>query len=177
MARLFYSELPTDEQIQSYFKSESETQPTTTIDAISSYLVMRKLHSELENSLECYFSEYNLSSGRFIILQLLFQNQEGLMPSDLADKVGVTQATISGLINNLSKAGLLERLQHKQDGRSFVIKLTTQGIELMSKLQPDFYSKISSLMNSLTPEEQKAYSTLSKKLLVTVETLCKPKVQ
>lgn len=176
MAKLFYSQIPSEEQIQTYF-SPSQTDLTKTVESISTYLTIRKLQTELEDNLDTYFSQYNLSSGRFIILQLLFQNQAGLMPSDLAEKVGVTQATISGLINNLSKSGLLERIQHEQDGRAFVIKLTAQGHELLSKLQPDFYSKISKLMQTLTPEEQKLYSQLSQKLISAVDSLVPPKVQ
>lgn len=173
MAKLFFTQVPTVDEIQNYISNSGA--PSADGVSINSYLVMRKLQAELEDSLDCYFSDYNLSSGRFIILQLLYDSPQGLMPSDLAEKVGVTQATISGLINNLSKANLLERQQHHQDGRAFVIKLTEQGRELISKIQPDFFAKISSLMQTLTTEEQKLLNSISNKLLGKVSTLCSSK--
>lgn len=173
MAKLFFSQPPSAEQIKNSLSQElSSIDP----ESISSYLAMRKLHSQIDISLDSYFADYNLSSGRFILLLLLLENPNGLMPSDLAIRVGVTQATISGVINNLVKSNFVERQQHQQDGRAFVIKLTDHGQQLLSRLQPDFYSRISEFMNALSSEERKAFDVLSAKLLSKVSKIHEAKM-
>ncbi len=47
--------------------------------------------------------------------------------SDLSRHINVTRATISVLVNELIKAGIVESIKNKSDKRSFYIKLTERG--------------------------------------------------
>ena len=48
---------------------------------------------------------------------------------DLAAKMGVTTGTLTVMIDNLEKKGLVQRIQNPQDRRSYVIQLTDAGFE------------------------------------------------
>ena len=46
---------------------------------------------------------------------------------DLASKMGVTTGTLTVMIDNLEKKGLVQRIQNPEDRRSYVIRLTDTG--------------------------------------------------
>lgn len=58
----------------------------------------------------------------------------GAMPmKELASKVGVTTGTLTVLVDNLTKAKLVERVPHGTDRRSILVKLTEQGTKLFQE--------------------------------------------
>lgn len=48
---------------------------------------------------------------------------------ELGPVVGLSASSLSGLIDRMSLAGLLERIPAPADGRSFLVRLTEQGRE------------------------------------------------
>ena len=58
----------------------------------------------------------------------------GAMPmKELASKVGITTGTLTVLVDNLTKAKLVERVPHGTDRRSILVKLTEQGTKLFQE--------------------------------------------
>lgn len=78
----------------------------------------------------------------------------------MAQKVGVTQATISGLINSLEKAELVKREVHERDGRSFVIRLTEKGLKLFEAITPIYYGRVSQFWSSFDETEKRSLGLL-----------------
>lgn len=151
MAKLFLQTLPTHEELK---QSASELYPEIEADSIYTHLLFRKVATDLEAKLDNFFAQYELSPGRHTLLLILRKAPQGLMPSELAHKVGVTQATISGLINSLEKAELVARETHTKDGRAFVIKLTPKGHTLIKTIAPEYFSRISDFWSQF-PESEK----------------------
>ncbi|WP_295900540.1 MarR family winged helix-turn-helix transcriptional regulator [uncultured Bdellovibrio sp.] len=151
MAKLFIQNLPSKEE----FKAAA-TRLHEEVDSSALYtnLLFMKVATELENYLDGLLAPYNLSSGRFTLLYLLSDAPEGLMPSELSQRVGVTQATISGLINSLEKAELIKRELHQKDGRSFVIKLADKGEALIKEIFPQWAPKVAAFWNQVSLEER-----------------------
>ena len=86
-----------------------------------------------------------------------------MMPSELAQQCCVTQATISGLLNSLEKAGLTKRETHLSDRRSCIIVITENGKELVEKIRPEFFNCLNQLMDQFSDdEEQKMVSWLGR---------------
>jgi len=121
MAKLFLTTLPSQEELH---RLSCDIFPDAEPLSMYSNLLFRKVATDIEIQYDNFFSTYELSPGRFTLLMLLRKKPEGMMPSELAQSVGVTQATISGLINSLEKSELVVRESHEKDGRAFVIKLT-----------------------------------------------------
>jgi DNA-binding MarR family transcriptional regulator len=64
---------------------------------------------------------------------MLFLEQAGkITVSDLSRHLNVTRATVSVLINELDKAGIVESLSNKSDKRSFYIRLTEIGLKRLA---------------------------------------------
>ncbi len=67
--------------------------------------------------------------------------REGIAQQELAERLYVTKGNISGLIDRLAKAGLVERRPSREDKRSYSIFLTGEGRRLALlgiKIQKDF---------------------------------------
>lgn len=151
MAKLYFTELPTREELQ---QSAALFYPELDHLTLFSHILLRKVTTDLEINLDSFFSRFSLSSGRFTLMMLLQRTQGGLMPSELAHKVGVTQATISGLINSLEKAELVKRTTHEKDGRSFVILLTEKGNSLCNEIIPLYHERISHFWSTFNETEK-----------------------
>ncbi len=164
MAKLFIQELPSREEMH---KTASELSAGAELDAwvLHSNLLFMKVATELEMKLDSLLSEYNLSSGRFTLLFLLRNTPGGMMPSVLAQKVGVTQATISGLLNSLEKANLIVRETHQKDGRSFVIKLTEKGDSTIKEIFPRWYPYIQTFWGQFAEEEKSNLDNLLERMV------------
>jgi len=118
-----------------------------------------------ESILDVLQREYHLSDGKFCTLVVLHQHsREGISPSVLAEKVGVTRATISTTGQRMERDGLVSVKPAESDGRGKVVRLTRQGADFMAEILPPHYLRVSKLMEKLTETEQKQLITLLKKL-------------
>lgn len=71
--------------------------------------------------------------------------REGIAQQELAERLYVTKGNISGLVDRLVKAGLVERRPSREDKRSYAIFLTDEGRRLAQlgiNIQRDFVSQI-----------------------------------
>jgi DNA-binding MarR family transcriptional regulator len=75
-------------------------------------------------------------------------------PSVLAEKAGVTRATMTGLIDGLEQNGLVERVYTKDDRRSVLIRLTDAGQAKLDAVMPDYYRRVRKCMQSLDDEKR-----------------------
>lgn len=136
---------------------------------LQTFLMCRQFSTEISASLDALFAKYSLSFGRFNILMVLAKSPLGLMPSELASFCQVTQATISGLLNSLEKSQIIQRQEHHQDGRAFVIKLSEKGYEILNKIQPEFCKKVEEIFLSLDPDEVVQLQGLLTKLRIKIQ--------
>ena len=59
---------------------------------------------------------------------------EGLRPSQLADRVGITKQSVNDLLGHLEARGYLLRVPDSADGRARVIRLTAKGRRLQETI-------------------------------------------
>ena len=55
---------------------------------------------------------------------------DGLRPSELADRVGITKQSVNDLLGHLERHGYMGRVPDPTDGRARVIRLTPKGRQL-----------------------------------------------
>ncbi len=82
-------------------------------------------------------SAYNLTPGQFTVLKVIsYNNQnEGLSPAVIAEKLDCDRPTISGIIDRLEAQGWIIRLPNQEDKRSYIIKLTENANSVLSYLE------------------------------------------
>ena len=121
---------------------------------------------------ECAFQEalepYGLSEGRFYVLCCLFSEEivghKAPSPSEIAEQLGVTRATITGLLDGLERDGFLERRHDGKDRRALTIHLTGKGRGVMDRFIPEQFPRIKAQVFQLSPEDKKTLITLLAKL-------------
>ncbi len=75
----------------------------------------------------------------------------------LADKLGVTTGTLTVSIDRLEGKGLLRRVRHKTDRRSYMIELTDKGYNIF-KMHHNYHLNLTrELMTGFSEEEQENF--------------------
>lgn len=114
------------------------------------FLNVLRTGSDLLVALDKFLSGYGLTHGRWITLILLMREADNsARPADLAEKQGVTRATMTGLLQRLEADALIRRLPHGDDGRSITITLTDKGRTLLESVMPEYYRRVSLLMDDM----------------------------
>ena len=114
--------------------------------AVMSGAVLLRTGSDMLAALEKILGRYGLSLGRFLTLTVLNRDpEEEITPSDLAERVGVTRATMTGLLDTLAKDGWIERIQHNEDRRRVVVRLTSEGLEHLGRILPGYFRETSGI--------------------------------
>jgi DNA-binding MarR family transcriptional regulator len=143
----------------------SERYPEMDPDAAEVYLHFLRLGSDVGNRIATYLAGHSLSTGRMSILMMLNScPDESKTPGDLAERCGVTAATISRLVEGLIRDGLLERVPDPENRRVSPVRMTAAGREHMEQLLPGYFSNVADIFAPLAPAERKTFLKLLNKL-------------
>lgn len=107
-------------------------------------------------------SKYKLSRSRLRIL-LLLNEEPKKCPSFLAETLGITKASITGLAEALSKEGLISANASTKDRRSHTLSITAKGKTLLKRALPGYYPKLSEATTSLTRQDQSQLAQILQK--------------
>ena len=132
---------------------------------LETYLLLLSVTDELREIGNAKLSCHGLGEGRITVLVLLLENQpEPLSHSRLADLLGVTKGSITGLVDGLEHDGLVKRCEAREDRRTRLIEITPAGLEMVNTYLPEKFRGIERLMAGLTPAERETLASLLQKL-------------
>jgi DNA-binding MarR family transcriptional regulator len=95
-----------------------------------------------------------LSLMQYGVLKVLAVRPHG--NTELAAAMSVSNPTMSGTIDNLVEAGLVERQRHPEDRRAVRLTLTGRGRRELEELQKEITRRITDLLRSLDGAETEA---------------------
>jgi DNA-binding MarR family transcriptional regulator len=148
---LLLKELPTSKSLEKFVKRY----PDADIAAISDFVNLLRASSDISTALDKLLAKHELLQGRWWVLVLLMRQDDlTSTPTDLAEKAGVTKATMTGFIDGLVREGLVTRITDDVDRRKLLIKLTDAGQQKLDVVLPDYYKKVSALMSLLDAEQR-----------------------
>lgn len=101
-----------------------------------------------------------LSEGRFVLLFLLRGADTALSPHQLAERAGVTRATVTGLLDGLEREQLVSRHSDPDDKRRIHVRLTRAGQTLSARLFDQQTRWIASLFADISATERQVLGTL-----------------
>jgi DNA-binding MarR family transcriptional regulator len=87
-----------------------------------------------------------------MLLGTLAQHGE-MKISDLSEKLGLTNSTVSGILDRLESQGLVERTRSKEDRRVVYIRLTDEMKKNTERHVEEINKLIEHMMDKATPEE------------------------
>ena len=130
--------------------------PDLDVGAVEATLSLLRVSQEVVEGLGAQYERHGISQGRFLVLMILDRYpDQALLPSDLADRIGVTRATITGLVDGLEKDKLVARQPHPGDRRALTVVLTARGRVFLDNMLPNHYRRIAGLMAHLDEFERK----------------------
>lgn len=86
---------------------------------------------------------------------------------EVAESVGISKGTLTGVANTLSARGLIQRIPSTVDRRLVNLELTDAGVALMERIYPEFNNTESAVVS---PIEAADLHTMTDALRVLVET-------
>ncbi|MGX1826733.1 MarR family winged helix-turn-helix transcriptional regulator [Paenibacillus taichungensis] len=113
---------------------------------------------------EKYWQSKGLNGARIRVLVEIAKDGGTMLPSVLAEKIGVTKANISLLLTPLERDGYIARAEHARDGRKTVISITDAGRTLLSGHLPGNREVVARQMDKLDEQEQHQLIILLQKL-------------
>lgn len=147
----------------------SQLCPEANVTAIrAGGLLLRVAHAFYQLN-ESSLAEVDLTLAQYRLLtQLLYSEQfhecNGLNPSTISEKQGVSRNTVSALVRTLEANGWVRRKLDEADRRRFIIELTDVGRELVRRHASRHFSTMSRSFTRLTPAEQETLIALLEKL-------------
>jgi DNA-binding MarR family transcriptional regulator len=125
-------------------------------ESVIHFLNILRIATELSEALDRFLATHGLLQGRWWVLILLMREDDlTSTPSELAEKAGVSRATMSGLINGLLRDGWITRQEDHQDRRSYSVKLSADGQAKLDEVMPDYYLRVKKMMSAI-PSQQRA---------------------
>jgi len=110
-------------------------------------------------------NQYQLSPGGRGVLAVVEGAGRPLEPSVIAERLVVTTGSMTSLLDNLEKRGLVRRLPHPDDRRKLLIDITTDARAIIDELLPALHATERDVIDAaLTVSEQRTLLRLLAKL-------------
>jgi DNA-binding MarR family transcriptional regulator len=130
-----------------------------------------------------FFQRRNAQLGRVVARQAklpLRRGMSGILSAvaeqprsitQLADREGLAQPTVTRMIARLESLDLVERTRRTDDRRVVMIQITPEGVRVLEDLRSRYREVLRAELTSLSDEELKALETASDVLQRLIETL------
>ena len=109
------------------------------------------------------------SAGWDIICALRRSSPERLSPGDLSRAAMMSSAGMTAQLDQLEKAGLLERSPHPEDRRGVYVSVTRSGQKLVDQLIEPYLGVHDRFLTGLSARDRRALAALLRKLLLSME--------
>ena len=100
----------------------------------------------------------NISFAQFFLLSYLATSKV-LSMTDIARKMGHSTAAATGLVDRLEKLGYMERTHAVDDRRKVLVRITSRGLELVSRLRDELQNQIADAMSETSSEDAVSFMT------------------
>jgi DNA-binding MarR family transcriptional regulator len=95
--------------------------------------LLQRIVSHLNKHVKCHLAKKGLSQSRFWVINNLTSDQP-LTMGDLQKRLGLSSATLTGLVDGLAENGLVDRWRDDTDRRVVFLTLTPAGVSLRSEI-------------------------------------------
>jgi MarR family 2-MHQ and catechol resistance regulon transcriptional repressor len=134
-----------------------------TAQALDTFVKLTRAANSVSAATGIQLSGSDLTDSQFAVLEVLY-HAGPLCLTVIAHKILKTGGNLTLVVKNLEKRGLVQRKQSVEDRRYFSLHLTPKGKRLIAEMFPKHASRITEVLDVLTPDEQDQLARLSKKL-------------
>ena len=109
-----FEAFPTREELEKHARIIPEIEPSAVLAMLRISQAAEIIRSSINDVLA---KQYHLSQGKLRVMIVLHQSPEGIAPSQLAEKTGVTRATITTMVKRMVRDGLTTVVIDQEDKR------------------------------------------------------------
>lgn len=113
---------------------------------------LRRAQVAVFQNFQAAVAPHDVTPGQFGVLVMIMEN-EGLSQSDLGSAVGIDRSTMVAVIDRLESRGLVIRAPSPNDRRSYALRLSEKGDELMRDLIPRIQNHDGGMVKDFSPAE------------------------
>jgi DNA-binding MarR family transcriptional regulator len=100
--------------------------------------------------------QFDTTLPRFDLLAQLERVEDGLLLGELSRRMMVSNGNVTGLVERLAQAGLIERNVSEADRRAVRVRLTDKGREVFAEMATAHAEWIGEFFADVSEQEQKA---------------------
>jgi DNA-binding MarR family transcriptional regulator len=116
-------------------KSGEDTAALPDAESLSLGYLARYAHRAFVKALAGEIEPHGILAAQWSVLRILW-DIEGLTQVELAERMRVEKASLTGVLEGMERRGLIFRARNEEDRRKINITLTAQGRRLKSQLLP-----------------------------------------
>jgi DNA-binding MarR family transcriptional regulator len=116
-------------------KSGEDTAALPDAESLSLGYLARYAHRAFVKALAGEIEPHGILAAQWSVLRILW-DIEGLTQVELAERMRVEKASLTGVVEGMERRGLILRVRNEDDRRKINITLTAQGRRLKSQLLP-----------------------------------------
>jgi DNA-binding MarR family transcriptional regulator len=97
---------------------------------------------------------FGLSPASALVLSILADAEAPLPPNQIAERLIISRATVTGLIDSLERRGYVLRHAHPSDRRMLLVELTESGRQVAVDYRPIVHQHQKVWLKALSDEDQ-----------------------
>lgn len=97
---------------------------------------------------------FDLTPASGLVLSILADSESPLPPNQIAERLIISRATVTGLIDSLEQRGFVRRRPHPSDRRMLLIEPTDAGRQVANAFRPIVHRHQKGWMEVLNEKEQ-----------------------
>jgi DNA-binding MarR family transcriptional regulator len=126
----------------------------------------RRISAEVDRRMR----EHGLTFAQAAVMSRLWW-QDGLTQSELQEQVGVDASTLTGLLQRLTRHGLVRRRRDPADGRALRVYLTPRGRALRPVLTPEAEAANARFFQGFSAAERATFLSFMHRALHNIESV------
>jgi DNA-binding MarR family transcriptional regulator len=134
---------------------------------LSLYRAANAVRAHLTNSV---LRPHDLTWTGFLVLWTLWI-WDSMETRDIAESVGISKGTLTGVAKTLAARGLIERIPSTVDRRLVNLELTPAGLALMDEIYPEFNKTESAVVGDVDAPTLESMTSALRMLVETSERL------
>ncbi len=165
------SEKTADDHVDRILAQWAKARPDLNVEPMGIMGRLHRLSTHLGREVEAVLLQHGLSSSSFDVLATLRRAAKPyrLSPGELLDMTMVSSGTMTNRIDQLEKAGLVERINNPEDRRSVLIALTDKGFAVVDEAVTAHVANQHRLISAVSEDDRREFNRLLKVFLADLE--------
>ena len=108
----------------------------------------------LEKRIASLLLPFHLSPATALVLSIVADSETSVSPNHIADRLIISRASVTSLLDSLEKRGFVKRQPHPSDRRMLLVELTNSGRQVANQFRPIVHEHQKVWLSALNEKEQ-----------------------